>query len=95
MGLRMTDFQIKTNLLLLLLVCSRWVKVNADCTGQEYACSLAEQANDAAQGFGDFLGSLFDADAVAKGESIMDKKTFRKIGYGQYFDFVPFTFLLV
>jgi len=80
MGLRMTDFKIQTILLLLLLVCTSWVKVNADCTGQVYDACLAEQANDAAQGFGDLLGSLFDADAIDKGKSIMDKKTFRKIG---------------
>merc|ERR1712076_180248 len=80
MGLRMTDFKMHTILLLLLLVCTRWVKVNAGCTGQEFNACLAEQANDAAQGFGDFMGSLFDTDAIEKGKSIMDKKTFRRIG---------------
>lgn len=81
MELRMTDFKIYA---ILLLACSCWVRVDADCTGQNYECSLlAENANDAAQSFGDLLGSLYDEDAVEKGKSILNKKILGKLGCGE------------
>ena len=83
MGLKMTDFRMLT-IQLVLLACRCWVNVKADCTGQVYECSLAEQANNEIQALGDFVESLYDEDAVNKGKSILNKKTMRKLGYGPY-----------
>ena len=77
----MTEFRIQP-ILILLLACTCFVKVNAGCTGQDYTCSLAEEMNQAAQNFGGLVDSLVNQDAVEKGLSIVDGRTLGHLRYG-------------